>query len=135
MATATPAHGSVAKFTYNAVDYSDHLQGEVGIDKSWDTVDTTVFGATAGTSVVSPVCVTEPFDVELLCDSAAFNALIALQGTANACIYQPMGTTGGLPKITGSGIMTKFSVMSSDGDVSRVKMTITPTAAWTWTTN
>src|SRR5688572_2480242 len=96
------AHGNKAKMTINSVDYSCYLK-ETGLDMSIDKPETTVLCNTAKTYIPGNTDATAP--LEGLFDptvDAAINTAIAT-GTTVALLYQPQGTTAGLPRYTANG--------------------------------
>jgi len=133
MATATPTHGSKALLTIGGIALNDHLVGNYDFENDYATPDTTVFGATAMTNLVSPIQENKPVTLTLLVDATLFASIIAIAFTAGqAFTFGPVGSTTGNPKLTGSGAITNLKASPSTSDVTKMTITYTPSGAATW---
>ena len=135
MATATPTHGSRGALLFNAVNVTDHMVGDFAAETSYPTVDSTVWGATASTNFPSPIADNKPTQCKLLFDQTMHNAINVLNGVAGTTwTYEPIGTTVGLPKRTGSGAITDYKVSGGLTSACYIEFTFTPSGAGTWGT-
>lgn len=135
MATATPTHGSKGTLLFNAVNVTDHMQGDFAMEAEYPTVDTTVFGASATTHIPSPIADNKPTQVQLLFDATTHNAIRVLNGVAGTTwTYSPIGTTTGNPQQTGSGTITNYKVSGGLTSPAMINFTYTPSGAGTWGT-
>ena len=128
------AHGNKAKMTINSVDYSCYLK-ETGLDMSIDKPETTVLCNTAKTYIPGNTDATAP--LEGLFDptvDAAINTAIAT-GTTVALLYQPQGTTAGLPRYTANGFFTKYSIKTNTTDAGTWSGEFQLSNGWTRGTN
>jgi len=128
------AHGNKAKMTINSIDYSCYLK-ETGLDMSVDKAETTVLCVTAKTYIPGMNDATAP--LEGLFDptvDAAINSAIT-GGVLVALLYQPQGTTAGLPRYTSTGFFTKYSVKTSTTDAGSWSGEFQLSNGWTRGTN
>lgn len=133
MATAVPTHGSKALLTIGGIALADHLQGAYDFEQDYAVVDTTVYGATGMTNLVSPIQDNKPVQLTCLMDPALHNALVAILGTAGqAFTYGPQGSTTGNAKLTGTGAITNYKTGVSLTGAAIITFTFTSTGAVTW---
>jgi len=126
-------HGTKAKLTINSVDYSCYLK-ETGADLSVDKAETTVLCSTAKNYIPGLKDGTVPlgglFDPTI--DAAVDAAITAGSVTF---LYQPQGTTSGLPRYSGSGFFTKYSLKTNTTDAGSFDGEYQISNGWTRGTN
>jgi len=133
MATATPVHGSTGSLLFNAVNVTDHLQGDFKTKTTYPTVDTTVWNAVAETNIPSPIASNAPTQMSLLFDAATHLALRVLNGVAGTTVtYNPIGASTGLPSQTGAGTVTEYEVSGGLTSAAMINFTFTPSGVLTW---
>jgi hypothetical protein len=127
------AHGTKAKLTINAVDVSQYLK-ETGADLSVDTAETTTLTATGKTYI--PGLPDGKIPLSGLFDPT-MDAAVAAAITAGivAFIFQPQGTTSGLPKYTGNCFYTKYTLKDNTNDAGAFEAEAQITNGWTRATN
>jgi len=127
------AHGTKAKLSLNAIDFSPYLK-ETGQDQSIDKAETTVLASTAKSYIPGLPDGTIPLDglFDPTIDAAIATAIAA--GSV-AFIYQPQGATSGLPKYTGNGFFTKYSMKTNTTDAGSWSGEFQISNGWTRATN
>lgn len=121
------SHGTNAVITINSVNLSIY-SNKVGQDMSTDTAETTTLGKTAKNYIPGledgTISLSGPFDVPL------DTAINAMRRILVPFIYQPQGTTTGLPKYTGNCILTKYKLEDSTDDAGTWEAEFQITDGW-----
>lgn len=133
------AHGSKAVFTVQdsgsvVRDLSAYLTS-AGMPRSGDTSEVTTLGSSAKSYIPGLVDGTIPIEGPF--DGTVDGYLSGLLGyaTARAFVYQPQGTTTGLPKYTGTCILTSYEPTTPVDDAGTFSAEFQITGAVTRTTN
>lgn len=113
-------HGTNALPT-TIVDYTGKMR-EVGMEMEADDVDATVFGS--GYKSYEQSFKECTFNTTYKFDPATYSALALLwtNGTVVSFEYLPDGTGSGKPTVTGSAVMTSFSMDTGIGDLLEVEV-------------
>lgn len=129
-------HGYKGHFSIDGVDLSSYLT-DVSMDQSVDVAETSTFGTLDKTYLDgmrdATISIAGRWD-----DTASTGPDVVLQGLrgdgANAFIYGPSGSTGGMVKYTGNAILTAYAPTTPIADVVAFTATFQVTGAITRTT-
>jgi hypothetical protein len=128
-------HGSVATFTWNSNALTSYLQDDLSATDEADTPDTTVFGATAETHMVSPIQKGQDIELGGVWDSTVHAYFAGLRGTSATATLCPRGTTSGREKWSGTCDLVKYQVMPPVQGIIKFKATLRSNGAFAWGTN
>jgi len=121
------SHGTNAVLTVNAVNLSAYIN-KTGMDMQTDTAEVTVLGNTAKNYIPGledgTIPLAGPYDVAL------DTAINAMRRTLVAFIYQPQGTTTGLPKYTGNCLLTSYKITTGTDDAGTWEAQVQLSNGW-----
>jgi hypothetical protein len=116
----------------NSVDVSQYMN-KTGVDTSADTAEVTVLGNTAKDYIPGLEDGTIPLAGPY--DAALDAAIDATRRTKVPFIYQPQGSTSGLPKYTGNCILTSYKIETGTDDAGTWEAEYQMCLGWTRSTN
>lgn len=126
-------HGSKAVILHNAVDITAYVRDNIEAGAGdRELHDTTGFGDTNTTHMVSPIKAGVPITLGGIFSTEAHAHFSPLDGETDAIAYRPAGTGTGLPALTGNATLTNYKVQAPFNAPATWTATLTPNAGLAW---